>query len=92
MLTSAPTKGGALDLINGIIEALLLSPFEAQYQSSYLCEQGGLTDDAAQEVYDEFQATADDQKRTFFDGTPTVVIVDTKELGIAMCGDEGQMK
>ena len=31
VLTSQPTKGGALDLINGIIETLLLSPVEDQY-------------------------------------------------------------
>jgi len=69
LVAAGPLKPGNLPAINGIIEALLMSPFEARFETSYLCEQGSLTADSAAEVFEEFAATSDAQKRTFFDGT-----------------------
>lgn len=55
------------DLMNKVSEVMLKSPFENYFEKLYLLESGYLNEQLIKEVYDEFEATEDLRKHTFFE-------------------------
>ena len=67
LYSQSESTNNIFTLIRQILAFFTNCPFDEYFKNHYLLEQGELTNEQFHEVYDDFQATEDIEKYTFYD-------------------------